>query len=75
LDAQVMGLLSRLPTDPAVWQQIGSRYEVDLFCGWFMNTWNDSLATDLEEPPWRSAQAHLSGVGWEPGKHEPPTGT
>jgi alkylhydroperoxidase family enzyme len=35
----------------------------------FLNRWNDSLATTLEDIPTRAAQAHLGGTQWQPGKH------
>lgn len=35
----------------------------------FLNRWNDSLATTLEEIPTKAAQAHLGSTQWQPGKH------
>lgn len=35
----------------------------------FLNRWNDTLATDLEEVPWRVAQETIGPHGWTPGKH------
>lgn len=35
----------------------------------FLNRWNDSLATTLEEIPTEAAQAHLGVTQWQPGKH------
>ena len=35
----------------------------------FLNRWNDTMATELEEEPFQFAQEHLSGT-WEPGKHK-----
>lgn len=35
----------------------------------FFNRWNDTLATELESSPLRFAQDHLSGGGWNVGKH------
>jgi uncharacterized peroxidase-related enzyme len=35
----------------------------------FLNRWNDSLATDLEEIPAAFAARTIGGQGWEPGKH------
>lgn len=35
----------------------------------FLNRWNDTLATPLEESPLAFAQAHLAQNGWETGKH------
>jgi AhpD family alkylhydroperoxidase len=35
----------------------------------FWNRWNDTVATDLEEPVHRVASALLTGRGWAAGKH------
>ncbi len=35
----------------------------------FLNRWNDTIATALEEEPLGFARAHLAGRGWDPGKH------
>jgi len=35
----------------------------------YLNRWNDTLATDLEEKPTAFAQRVLAGADWEPGKH------
>lgn len=35
----------------------------------FMNRWNDTMATPLEEEPLEVADKHLASHGWEPGKH------
>ena len=35
----------------------------------FLNRWNDTLATPLEHHPMDTAQQHLAGHGWSPGKH------
>ncbi|MDZ7727690.1 MAG: hypothetical protein U5Q44_05530 [Dehalococcoidia bacterium] len=40
---------------------------ISLF-GW-LNRWNDTMATDLEEEPLAFAQEHLGGAGWAAGKH------
>ncbi|MGH7820900.1 MAG: carboxymuconolactone decarboxylase family protein [Candidatus Binatia bacterium] len=36
--------------------------------GW-LNRWNDTLATSLEDEPLGFAAAHLGRRGWSPGKH------
>lgn len=36
----------------------------------FLNRWNDSMATELENAPLQFAQTHLSDT-WDAGKHEP----
>ncbi len=35
----------------------------------YLNRWNDTMATDLEEHALNVAKSSLSSVGWEPGKH------
>ena len=35
----------------------------------FLNRWNDSLATTLEDIPAQVAEAHLGATGWHRGKH------
>jgi uncharacterized peroxidase-related enzyme len=41
----------------------------------FLNRWNDSLATPLEEQPRAFAERHLGAVGWSAGKHGGPHGS
>ena len=36
----------------------------------FLNRWNDTLATTLEDSPRAFAQANLGAAGWALGKHE-----
>jgi AhpD family alkylhydroperoxidase len=36
----------------------------------FLNRWNDTMATDLEDDPLTFARARF-GANWEPGKHVP----
>lgn len=43
LDAQVTAILSRLTQDEAVWAELGSKYDLDLFCGWFMKYGNEGV--------------------------------
>lgn len=42
---------------------------ISLF-GW-LNRWNDTLASDLEERPMEFAKSHLAARGWTAGKHAP----
>jgi hypothetical protein len=41
LEAQVTWLLKATTGDLDAWQSIAARYKVDLFCGLFMDQWND----------------------------------
>jgi len=43
---------------------------ISLF-GW-LNRWNDTMATDLEDEPLGFGREHLATRGWEPGKHAHP---
>jgi len=35
----------------------------------FLNRWNDSMATPLEEEPVEVGEKHLAKLGWDIGKH------
>jgi hypothetical protein len=35
----------------------------------FLNRWNDSMGTALEDLPMTAADRHLSHTGWQTGKH------
>jgi alkylhydroperoxidase family enzyme len=37
----------------------------------FMNRWNDTMATPLEDHPIEKAEKHISAHGWSVGKHRP----
>ena len=43
LDAQVKEILSQLTGDLAVWSVLSKRFDIDLFCGWFMQSGNEGL--------------------------------
>lgn len=43
LDAQVDELLARLTPELGRWHELASRFQVDLFCGWFMDRLNEGL--------------------------------
>ncbi len=63
--------------DPELMQQLGSHYSDDqiaelvavlaLFA--FLNRWNTTLATDLEDAPFALAEKRLSADGWSAGQH------
>ena len=38
--------------------------------GW-LNRWNDTMATTLEEGPLAFSAKHMAAGGWRPGKHLP----
>ena len=44
LNAQVSELLGRLTQNLEVWRELSRRFEVDLFCGWFMGGGNEGVA-------------------------------
>lgn len=43
-DAQVASILDRLPGDAQTWQQLAARFDLSLFCGWFMEHWNEGVS-------------------------------
>lgn len=52
LDAQVQEILAQLTRDISVWKRLTEHYEIDIFCGWFMEKENEGLgvsATTLRE--------------------------
>jgi len=44
LDEQVQDLLSRLTQQPDVWENLSRRFEIDLYCGLFMDEANEGLS-------------------------------
>jgi Domain of unknown function (DUF4279) len=47
-NAQVAQLLGQLTTDLQVWRDIAERFQVDLFCGWFMGESNEGISLSPE---------------------------
>lgn len=43
IDAQVAQLLQRLTPNLDVWRQLADRFQIDLFCGWFMEHLNEGV--------------------------------
>jgi hypothetical protein len=43
LNKQVAEILDQLSGDLAIWQGLGERFEIDLFCGWFMGCGNEGI--------------------------------
>jgi hypothetical protein len=43
LDSQLRALLDKLTADLSVWHEISSRFDVDIFCGLFMEQGNEGL--------------------------------
>lgn len=48
LDVQVAQLLDRLTRDLTVWHELSTRYDVFLFCGWFLRGRNEGLVITPE---------------------------
>jgi hypothetical protein len=48
LDAQVREIISALTDDVTVWDDLASRYEIDLFCGWFMEKENEGIGVSAD---------------------------
>ena len=43
IDGQVVEILNKLNDDPSVWEQLASKYSIDLFCGIFMESSNEGM--------------------------------
>jgi hypothetical protein len=44
LEEKVEGLLGKLISDVAVWRRITRQYKVDIFCGLFLDSWNEGFS-------------------------------
>ena len=42
-DAQVLEILGQLTSNLSVWSALAQRFEMDLYCGWFMKEGNGGL--------------------------------
>ena len=58
VDGQVQEILSQLTDDLSVWTDLGARFGVDLFCGWFMQETNEGLSLS----PWTLADLGQRGI-------------
>jgi Domain of unknown function (DUF4279) len=47
-NVQVAELLGQLTTDLQVWRDLAERFQVDLFCGWFMGESNEGISLSPE---------------------------
>lgn len=43
VNGQIEELFSKTTSDLSLWREIAQRYEIDLFCGWFMKDSNEGL--------------------------------
>jgi hypothetical protein len=43
LDGQIDEILSQLSSDLSIWAEIGKRFKIDLFCGFFMKECDEGL--------------------------------
>ncbi len=59
IPSQVQEILGMLNPDPAVWADLSSRYQMDMFCGVFISSTNDGL----EFSPALLAELSSRGIG------------
>lgn len=64
VDAKIGAELRRYWSDEEIVEILGV---VALFG--YLNRWNDSMATTIEDGARESGEAHLASSGWSPGKH------
>lgn len=62
LNAQVQAILSRLTADLDVWRQVCSQYQVDLFCGLFLERPNRGINLTSETMSLVSARGIALGL-------------
>ena len=48
LNGQIKWLMAQMTDDPRAWQALISTYDVDMFCGAFMQSENDGLSISAE---------------------------
>jgi len=48
IGAQIGDVLARVTSDLGVWRQLSQRFELDIYCGAFMQTTNDGIALSSE---------------------------
>lgn len=48
LDAQVKNILGKLTSDMSVWRRLAAEFDIDLFCGLFMQKDNEGLSLSAE---------------------------
>ena len=62
LDAQVQEILAQVTDDFTVWNRLALQFDIDLYCGWFMERENEGLgitASTLRELGARSIELSL----------------
>ena len=62
IDAQISEILSKLTNDLDIWNSISNQFEIDLFCGLFMDETNEGLtisSTSLESLSLRGIELGL----------------
>jgi hypothetical protein len=48
LDSQISWIFAATTSNLDVWRAIAARYKLDLFCGLFMNLWNDGASISAD---------------------------
>jgi Domain of unknown function (DUF4279) len=47
VNGQVIEILGKLTDDLGVWKSLSQRFDIDLYCGWFMRESNEALEISL----------------------------
>ena len=69
LEDQINEILGRLTADLMAWRAVTSRYRADLFCGLFMEEWNEMMAIKpetLAAVGMRGIELELDIYGFDP---------
>lgn len=43
-DSQISQLFAQIPIETDAWLALGNRFEIDIYCGWFMHESNEGVA-------------------------------
>jgi hypothetical protein len=72
MDGQVEEILRQLTSNLEVWRALGERFEIDLFCGWFMEETNEGLSISPKTMSALAARGIELGVDIYAPRDEPP---
>jgi len=73
VDAQITAILSRLTPDEMIWTELCARYDVNLFCGWFMERGNEGVSIEPETMSALGARGILLDIDLYSGDDDAPS--
>jgi Domain of unknown function (DUF4279) len=73
VDSQVTAILSRLTPEEMIWAQLCDRYDVNVFCGWFMERGNEGVSVEPETMSALGARGILLDIDLYSGDDDAPS--